>query len=194
MWATSRVTTLTCTRATSSYSNLFAGFSQLVRQNTEQLGSGSVEVGGVKYLPQLRYWLLDYAKSPSQSARRSSIDRLNYVNTSPNARQLTQPQRAWLLEVLKLHDALASVDRPLEGDRQTERNVERPAPAETTAPVEKPFVPQPVITVLPVAVPVPPPQPPPIPQPAPQPDLSTVIDQKLDTLERRVAATERSTP
>jgi hypothetical protein len=152
---------------------LFQSYSQLIRQNTEQLGSGSVEVAGTKYLPQIRYWVLDYSKAPSQSARRSSIDRLGYVNASPNTRQLTQAQRSWLLEVLKLYDLLNAVERPAE--------VERPGKKSTAA---SPATAQPIVVMTPPQAP-----------PTPQPDLPTIIDQKLDALEHRVEAeAERSAP
>ncbi len=150
---------------------MFTGFAALLQQNTETLGATSLDVGGTKYLPQVRYWLLDYAKFPSQSARRNSIDRLNYVNTSPNGRQLTQVQRNQLLEILKLNDALNSVDRPAEPAPR----VQQPAPQPVPQPKPQSAAPQPqskpvVPTPPPAPVQQPPPMPkPPVPAPVPPP-------------------------
>jgi len=92
--------------------NIFAGFVKLLEQNTETLGGASLTIEDKKYLPQLKNWILDYAKYPSLNARRGSIDRLNYINQSPNVRALTQGQRQVLLRVLKFYDDLLNPEQP----------------------------------------------------------------------------------
>jgi|GEM_PF-4263280 len=81
-------------------------FQKPFEQNVEALGSNPLTIEDKKVLPQLKNWILDYSKFPSLNARRGSIDRLNYINQSPNARGLTQNQRQVLLKVLKFYDDL----------------------------------------------------------------------------------------
>ena len=155
---------------------IFSDYANMVMQNIEPIGFSSVEVEGAKYLPQVRYWVLDYSKSPSQSARRTSIDRLNYTNSSLNARQLTQIQRTHLLEILKLYDLLVVCERPAPKN-DTSNGASSP---ERTAP---PQAPTPVAAVA--ATPVTPAVP-------AAPQLSPIeqqIDEKLNELERRVEGT-----
>ncbi len=90
-------------------------FSVLVKNlslNTERLGVNPVEVEGKKYLPELRYWIQDYAKFPSKTPKRGSVERLSYVNQGGNVRSLTQVYRQSLLKVLKFYDDLINSERP----------------------------------------------------------------------------------
>jgi hypothetical protein len=90
----------------------FASLLKGLKANQEPLGSAPIEIEGRKYLPQLRYWILDYTRFPSKVAQRGSLERLNYVNTSTNARQLTQVQRQYLMQVLKFYDDLNNPKAP----------------------------------------------------------------------------------
>ena len=95
----------------------FRSYANDLLQNGETLGSAPIEIEGKKFLPQLKYWILDYTKCPAKVAQRGSLERLNYVNMSPNTRQLTQVQRQYLLQALHLYDLLmnpvpVSVVRP----------------------------------------------------------------------------------
>lgn len=84
--------------------NIVRSMNKALEQNTETLGSGSIEIDGRKLLPQIKYWLLDYSRFPSNMARRGSVERLNYINKSPNTRSLTQVQRQQLLEIMRFYD------------------------------------------------------------------------------------------
>jgi hypothetical protein len=91
-----------------SVANAFKEFSDLLMQNQESLGAAPLEIDGKKYLPQLRYWILDYTKFPTKVAKRTALERVNYINTGYNTRQLTQIQRSHLVEVLSLYDTLVN--------------------------------------------------------------------------------------
>lgn len=82
-------------------------------QNVESLGNFPIEIEGKRFLPQIKYWMLDYSKYPSQVAKRGNVERLNYINHSQNVTQLTQIQRQNLLKVLKFYDDLLNPVRPL---------------------------------------------------------------------------------
>jgi hypothetical protein len=84
-----------------------------MEDNSEQFGSQPIEVEGRRLLPQLKYWLLDYAKFPSRVAKRGPVERLNYVNQSPNTKALPQGQRELLLRILKLYDEFLNPDIPM---------------------------------------------------------------------------------
>lgn len=83
-----------------------------LEQNNETLGTNPITVQGRRYLPAVKYWIMDYANFPSQSGRRGSIDRLNYVNKSQNVRPLTQTQKQTLLKILKLYDSFLNPELP----------------------------------------------------------------------------------
>ena len=85
-----------------------------IEQNMEKLGTVPLEVEGNKYIPQLKYWVLDYSKFPSATSKRSTLERLNYINKSMNVRQLPQIQRQQLLEVLKLYDQFLNPENVME--------------------------------------------------------------------------------
>lgn len=106
-------------------------------QNTETLGTNPITVQGRRFLPAIKYWLMDYASFPSKNAKRGSIDRLNYVNQSINTRPLTQVQKQQLLKILKLYDELLSPEMPVE--RKKERTEVR-APSASAAQAAKPPV------------------------------------------------------
>ncbi|GAC1413395.1 MAG: hypothetical protein NVSMB66_5260 [Candidatus Doudnabacteria bacterium] len=93
--------------------NNFREFAKSLEQNDEQFGKMSIIVDGRKMLPTLKYWILDYSKFPSKVARRTSVERLNYINQSVNTRALTQTQRQTLLKILKLFDDLINGERPI---------------------------------------------------------------------------------
>jgi hypothetical protein len=92
--------------------NLFHSFVADLQQNSEALGTQPIELDGKRLLPQIKNWILDYSKFPSHSAKRGSIDRLNYLNQSPNVRSLTQGQRQQLSKILKAYDDFVNADNP----------------------------------------------------------------------------------
>lgn len=89
-----------------------------LQQNTEVLGANSIETEGKKFLPQIRYWIMDYSKFPTKAAARTAVERLNYINQSPNCRQLTQVQRQSLLSLLKLYDDFIKAQPPVSEKQQ----------------------------------------------------------------------------
>jgi hypothetical protein len=92
--------------------DIFHSFAKYMEDNTEQFGSQPIEVDGRRMLPQLKYWLLDYAEFPSRVAKRGPVERLNYVNQSANTKALPQGQREILLRVLKLYDEFLNPNIP----------------------------------------------------------------------------------
>jgi hypothetical protein len=94
----------------------FRVFAHDLEENTETFGSTPITVEGKRMLPQLKYWILDYSKFPSKVAKRGAVERLNYVNNSPNAKALTQGQRDVLLSVLKLYDEFMNPTIPKRAD------------------------------------------------------------------------------
>jgi hypothetical protein len=88
--------------------NLLRTYAKDLEENTENFGNVPLEVEGQKLFPQLKYWIQDYKSFPSQVAQRTSLERLNYVNRSINARQLTQTQRNTLLQILEFYDSCIS--------------------------------------------------------------------------------------
>ncbi len=126
----------------------FRVFAHDLEQNTETFGTMPITVEGRRMLPQLKYWILDYAKFPSKSAKRGTVERLNYVNNSPNAKGLTQGQRETLLAVLKLYDEFLNPNIPQrENDLSFENELtdtyaetvqENPVPASAAIPVQVP--------------------------------------------------------
>ena len=182
--------------------NVFTGFVKNLEDNTETLGSNSLSVEDKKFLPQVKNWIYDYSKFPSLNARRSNIDRLNYVNQSQNVRPLTQGQRQALLKILKLYDDMLNPEPQMISSKPSAPIFEAPQPAIQIAPaVPRPPAAQsaqqsysPVGSVRfapmhsdggaqPAAAPQPP-QPPQPNQPA-QPEDDN-INRKLDELKKRV--------
>ncbi|MBU6447701.1 hypothetical protein KGQ24_02590 [Patescibacteria group bacterium] len=99
-----------------------------LEQNNETLGTNPITVQGRRYLPAVKYWIMDYANFPSQSGRRGSIDRLNYINKSQNLRPLTQTQKQTLLKILKLYDSFLNPEPPpLTGEQAVLANLGRGA-------------------------------------------------------------------
>ncbi len=94
-------------------SSLFRNFEKSLELNEESLGTNPIDIDGRKFLPQVKYWLQDYSKFPTTSAKRGSIDRLNYINKSQNPRFLTQGQRQQLLLILKLYDDFINCEPPV---------------------------------------------------------------------------------
>lgn len=92
---------------------LFRSYAKYMEDNSEQFGSQPIEVDGRRLLPQVKYWLLDYAKFPSRVAKRGPVERLNYANQSPNTKALPQGQREILLRILKLYDEFLNPDIPM---------------------------------------------------------------------------------
>jgi hypothetical protein len=92
---------------------LFRGYAKYLEENTEQFGQLPIEVEGRRMQPQLKYWLLDYSKFPSLVAKRGPVERLNYVNQSPNTKALPQGQRETLLKILKLYDEFLNPNIPV---------------------------------------------------------------------------------
>lgn len=88
-------------------------FAKFLEQNTETLGTNPITVQGRRFLPAIKYWIMDYASFPSKNAKRGSIDRLNYINQSINTRPLTQVQKQQLLKILKLYDEFLNPEPPI---------------------------------------------------------------------------------
>lgn len=111
-----------------------------LEQNNETLGTNPITVQGRRYLPAIKYWIMDYANFPSQSGRRGSIDRLNYANRSPNVRPLTQVQKQALMRILKLYDSFLNPEPPpLTGEKAILANlgkVSASQPRPTPQPVQ----------------------------------------------------------
>lgn len=149
---------------------LVRGMTKALEQNTETLGSGSIEIDGRKLLPQIKYWLLDYSRFPSNMARRGSVERLNYINKSPNTRSLTQVQRQQLLEIMRFYDDVLIAAYPPEKSGSDEDNF----PTQQARPA-LPLPEQPGMTV-----------PSPL-QGAPRPQPSIDIQKKLDELKQRTS-------
>ncbi len=100
-----------------------------LEQNDETLGTAPIMIQGRRFLPAIKYWISDYANFPSQSGRRGSIDRLNYINQSQNVRPLTQIQKQNLLKVLKLYDSFLNPEPPpLTGEQAIFAGLGRSAP------------------------------------------------------------------
>ncbi len=91
---------------------IFRDFAKHLEQNSETLGTIPITIEGRRFLPSIRYWLMDYARTPSKVARRGAVERLNYVNQSANARPLTQVQKQQLLKILKFYDQLLNPEAP----------------------------------------------------------------------------------
>jgi hypothetical protein len=147
----------------------FKHLSQKLADNSETIGAAPIEIDGKKFLPQLKYWILDYSKFPTKVAKRGSLERLNYINVSPNTRQLTQVQRQQLLQILELYDQLLNPQGfPTRSVQPRKVRTEQPR-------VEiKPEVP-----VVPV---------PPKPLVTPKVEVPKVdIDQKLEELRKKVS-------
>ncbi len=109
-----------------SIKEMFRSFSKALEQNTEQFGSAPIVFEGRKLMPALKYWIQDYAKTPSKTAKRGSIERLNYVNQSINARPLTQVYKQQLLKILKFYDDLNNSERPMVKAREPQSAVPVP--------------------------------------------------------------------
>ena len=141
--------------------------------NLETLGAAPIEIDGKKFLPQLKFWILDYSKFPTKIAKRGSLERLNYVNVSPNTRQLTQVQRQQLLQVLELYDQFLNPPGFIRTSSQPKKVRVEPKTEPIPEPVEEkvvvPEAPKPVPTV------------PKIEKPA------VNIDEKLEDLRRKVS-------
>ena len=141
--------------------------------NLETLGAAPIEIDGKKFLPQLKFWILDYSKFPTKIAKRGSLERLNYVNVSPNTRQLTQVQRQQLLQVLELYDQFLNPPGFTRTSSQPKKVRVEPKPEPIPEPVEEKVVvseaPKPVPSV------------PKIEKPA------VNIDEKLEDLRRKVS-------
>lgn len=100
----------------------FKVFAHDLEENTESFGSVPITVEGRRMLPQLKYWVLDYSKYPTKVAKRGAVERLNYIDHSPNAKGLTQGQREILLSVLKLYDEFLNPVIPRRDGRETYEN------------------------------------------------------------------------
>ena len=141
--------------------------------NLETLGAAPIEIDGKKFLPQLKFWILDYSKFPTKVAKRGSLERLNYVNVSPNTRQLTQVQRQQLLQVLELYDQFLNPPGFIRTSSQPKKVRVEPKTEPIPEPVEEkvvvPEATKPVPTV------------PKIEKPA------VNIDEKLEDLRRKVS-------
>jgi hypothetical protein len=139
----------------------FKRLSQHLADNSESMGAAPIEIGGKKFLPQIKSWILDYSKFPTKVAKRGSLERLNYINVSPNTRQLTQVQRQQLLQVLELYDQLLNPQGFVGNRIQPKR-------------VKTEVRPEPVLEIVPEA-------------PEPKPEVPNVdIDQKLEDLRKRI--------
>ena len=136
---------------------------ELYKNNLEKLGAMPLEIEGTKYIPQLKNWLLDYIKFPTLSARRGSVEQINYLNKSPNTRQLTQSYRQLLLEALNLFDTLNKpldsimqfhTDAPvfIDSDAMADQVVRDPALLDITEQAGPRSIEVPVIVPIPVPI------------------------------------------
>ena len=139
-------------------SDMFKVFARDLEQNTENFGTMPITIEGKRMLPQLKYWIMDYSKFPSKVAKRGTVERLNYVNNSANAKALTQGQREILLAVLKLYDEFLNPNIPHKNSAATFENeladtysAAAQIPTNTSVPVPAPTPPMRV----PVSSPIP---------------------------------------
>jgi len=91
---------------------ILAVYAHDLESNTEGFGTLPVEVEGKRYLPQVKYWVLDYSRFPSKVAHRGTVERLNYIDQSQNTKPLAQGQRQILLKLLKFYDDLIYANMP----------------------------------------------------------------------------------
>ena len=91
---------------------IFTVYARDLENNTEGFGTLPIEVEGKRYLPQIRYWILDYEKFPSHIAHRGTVERINYIDQSQNTKPLAQGQRQILLKLLKFYDDLVYANMP----------------------------------------------------------------------------------
>lgn len=90
----------------------FQTYAKDLEANTETFGTQPIDVEGKRVVPQLKNWILDYAKFPQKVARRGTVERLNYTNQSVNTKSLPQGQRQLLMTVLKFYDDLLNAEIP----------------------------------------------------------------------------------
>lgn len=85
-----------------------ANATKAMRENSQALGSGTLQIDGKAYPPTVKAWLDDYLSFPSNTSYKGNMEELTYINTSANTKRLTQEERQLLLSLLKIYDVLNS--------------------------------------------------------------------------------------
>jgi hypothetical protein len=109
-------------------------------------------------------------------AKRGPVERLNYVNQSPNTKSLPQGQRETLLKVLKLYDEFLNPNIPVRYSQASPYNnssSENQSAAQSAADRSSSIIDQPYSMRAPT---MPMPMRPAAPQPAPQPAMQSAAN------------------
>lgn len=77
-----------------------------IEQNQELLGDQKITVTGKAVPPTIANWLQDY-QSLVVGGNQDALGELKYINTGPNLKILTIPQRKILQSILKIYDHVA---------------------------------------------------------------------------------------
>jgi hypothetical protein len=80
-------------------------FVPVIRANQELLGTKQIRLAGKEVAQTVQHWLEDYAGFVAKpDGQREPLDRVNFINKSPNVKLLTSEERAILLKLLEVFD------------------------------------------------------------------------------------------